>query len=376
MTTNRKPRRTFKESFKKQMVELHKSGKPRKDILREYDLTPSTFDKWVKQYNQSGSFKEKDNLTPEEKELRELRKLNKELMMENDILKQAALIFGRKLEVVRKNKKKYSVSAMCRRLEISRGAYYYEVKRKKSEAIVEKAVIESFTNSRNSYGARRIKDDLNDQELIVSRRRIRRIMNKFNFISSYTTLKFKPQATSKNEQKIANVLSRQFDRMQPMEALVTDLTYAKVGQKWHYVCFILDLFNREIVGYSSGPNKSVDLVLQAIGTIEQPLDDVEIFHTDRGKEFDNQSIDELLAAFQIQRSLSRPGCPYDNAVAEATYRAFKIEFIYQQSFESLFELQYELMDYVNWWNKFRKHGKLGYQSPINYRLDWELKQAI
>ncbi len=96
MTTNRKPRRTFKESFKKQMVELHKSGKPRKDILREYDLTPSTFDKWVKQYNHSGSFKEKDNLTPEEKELRELRKLNKELMMENDILKQAALIFGRK----------------------------------------------------------------------------------------------------------------------------------------------------------------------------------------------------------------------------------------------------------------------------------------
>ena len=96
MTTNRKPRRTFKESFKKQMVELHKSGKSRKDILREYDLTPSTFDKWVKQYNQSGSFKENDNLTPEEKELRELRKLNKELMMENDILKQAALIFGRK----------------------------------------------------------------------------------------------------------------------------------------------------------------------------------------------------------------------------------------------------------------------------------------
>lgn len=96
MTTNRKPRRPFKESFKKQMVELHKSGKPRKDILRDYDLTPSTFDKWVKQYNQSGSFKEKDNLTPEEKELRELRKLNKELMMENDILKQAALIFGRK----------------------------------------------------------------------------------------------------------------------------------------------------------------------------------------------------------------------------------------------------------------------------------------
>ena len=86
MTANRKSRRTFKESFKKQMVELHQSGKSRKDILREYDLTPSSFDKWVKQYNQSGSFKEKENLTPEEKELRELRKRNKELEMENDSL--------------------------------------------------------------------------------------------------------------------------------------------------------------------------------------------------------------------------------------------------------------------------------------------------
>jgi len=262
---------------------------------------------------------------------------------------------------------------MCRKLEISRGAYYYEVKKKESEAVLEKAVIESFTGSRNSYGARRIKDDLSDQGLIVSRRKIRRIMNKLDFISSYTTRKFKPQVTSKNEQKIANVLSRQFDSMLPMEALVTDLAYVKVGQRWHYVCFIIDLFNREIVSYSTGPNKSVDLVLQAIRTIEQPLDNVEIFHTDRGKEFDNQSIDELLDVFQIERSLSRSGCPYDNAVSEATYRAFKIEFIYQQSFDSLFELQYELMDYVNWWNRFRKYG---YQSPINYRLDWELKQVI
>lgn len=265
---------------------------------------------------------------------------------------------------------------MCRKLEVSRGAYYYEIKKKELEAVVEKAIIDSFTSSRNSYGSRRIKDDLKDQGLIVSRRRIRRVMLKFNFVSSYTTLKFKPLAASKNEQKIENVLSREFDRNEPMEALVTDLTYVKVGNKWHYVCFIIDLFNREIVGYSSGPNKSVDLVLQALATINSSLESVQFFHTDRGKEFDNQSIDELLDAFQIKRSLSRPGCPYDNAVAEATYRAFKIEFIYQQSFDSLFELQYELMDYVNWWNKFRKHGKLGYLSPLNYRLDWKMKQAV
>lgn len=265
---------------------------------------------------------------------------------------------------------------MCCKLGVSRSSYYYEVRKKESEAVVEKAIIDSFTSSRNSYGARRIKADLKENGLIVSRRKIRRIMAKFNFLSSYTTLKFKPAASTKNEQKIENVLSREFERNAPMEALVTDLTYVKVRNKWHYVCFIIDLFNREIVGYSSGPNKSVDLVLQALGTINSPLDSVQLFHTDRGKEFDNQSIDKLLDTFQIKRSLSRPSCPYDNAVAETTYRAFKIEFIYQHSFDSLFQLQYELMDYVNWWNRFRKHGKLGYLSPLDYRLDWELEQAI
>jgi len=92
----RAERRIFTDEFKHQMVQLYASGKPRNDIIREYSLTPSALDKWVKQSQTSGSFKEKHNLTPEEKELAKLRKDNKQLLMENDILKQAALILGRK----------------------------------------------------------------------------------------------------------------------------------------------------------------------------------------------------------------------------------------------------------------------------------------
>jgi len=95
MTTRRK-RRTFSDEFKEQIVQLHSSGKPRSEIIKEYDLTPSSFDRWVSQYNSSGSFEEKDNRTPEEEELIKLRKRNQQLEMENDILKQAALIMGRK----------------------------------------------------------------------------------------------------------------------------------------------------------------------------------------------------------------------------------------------------------------------------------------
>ncbi len=92
----RRQRRTYSKEFKQQIVDLYLAGKPRAEIIRDYELTTSAFDKWVKQAQTTGSFQEKDNLTPEQVELIALRKKNKQLEMENDILKQAALILGRK----------------------------------------------------------------------------------------------------------------------------------------------------------------------------------------------------------------------------------------------------------------------------------------
>lgn len=88
--------RTFTPEFKSQIVQLYHQGKRKCDIMREYDIVSSLLDKWIKQAETTGSFKEKDNRTPEQQELLELRKRNKQLEMENDILKQAALILGRK----------------------------------------------------------------------------------------------------------------------------------------------------------------------------------------------------------------------------------------------------------------------------------------
>lgn len=92
----RRERRNFTEEFKRQVVRLYNAGKSRNEILREYELTASAFDKWVKRINATGSSKESANRTPEEAELLRLRKENKQLRMENDILKQAALIFAQK----------------------------------------------------------------------------------------------------------------------------------------------------------------------------------------------------------------------------------------------------------------------------------------
>ena len=92
----KKQRRTFTPEFKHQLVQLYTNGKPKKDIVEEYQVSKSILDTWIKQNQTTGSFKAKDNRTEDEKELLQLRKEIKQLQMENDILKQAALILGRK----------------------------------------------------------------------------------------------------------------------------------------------------------------------------------------------------------------------------------------------------------------------------------------
>jgi len=92
-----------------------------------------------------------------------------------------------------------------------------------------------------------------------------------------------------------------------------------------------------------------------------------MFHTDRGKEFDNNLISEALETFDIQRSLSMKGCPYDNAVAAAMFKVFKTEFANQAHFSSLEQLALELHDDVHWFNTIRIHGTLGYLTPVEFK---------
>ncbi len=96
MTRITRQRRTFTPKFKLQLVKLYENGKSRADIASEYDITPSALDHWIKNHQKTDSFPAKDNRSEEENELARLRKENQRLMMENDVLKQAALIMGRK----------------------------------------------------------------------------------------------------------------------------------------------------------------------------------------------------------------------------------------------------------------------------------------
>ena len=93
---SRRERRKFTEEFKLQMVQLYNNGKAPSEIVKEYDLTRSALMNWIQKYNKTGSFKESDNISEEEKELKKLKREIQQLRMENDILKQAVLIMERK----------------------------------------------------------------------------------------------------------------------------------------------------------------------------------------------------------------------------------------------------------------------------------------
>jgi transposase InsO family protein len=131
---------------------------------------------------------------------------------------------------------------MCEILNVPRSTFYYKNKPETVDSKLENAVIEEFGKSRNNYGTRKLKVELNRSGFIVSRRRIGRIMRKYGLVSKYTLRQTKKhKSDTVNEDGIANVLNREFDDRPKFDVVVSDLTYIKIAGKWHYLCLILDL---------------------------------------------------------------------------------------------------------------------------------------
>jgi transposase InsO family protein len=260
---------------------------------------------------------------------------------------------------------------MCKALGLQRSSYYYKERIAKTDTELENAVIAEFHLSRCNYGTRKLKKQLarkqNEHDAMrVSRRRIGKIMKKYGLVSKYTLKHAKTCSESVNNDPIANKVNRKFQDRKPLEVVVSDLTYVKCAGRWHYICLLLDLGRRKIIGSAVGRSKEAKLVRTAFYGVQTDLRKIQLFHTDRGSEFKNQIIDEILKAFGIERSLSAKGTPIDNAVAESIYNIVKTEFVFGEDFADLDELELKWFDYVNWYNNVRIHGSLGYISPAEY----------
>lgn len=192
-------------------------------------------------------------------------------------------------------------------------------------------------------------------------------MQKYNLISNYTKRKYKHQSNKNVTYKYHNLLNQEFNNYKLHEVVVSDLTQVTINSKWYYICFLVDLFNREIISYDVSEHKNAMLVENTFKKLSFSLDNIKIFHTDQGSEFNNNLIYQLLTKNNVAKSYSKPGCPYDNAVSESTYKILKTELIKNKKFKNIEQFKLELFDYVNWYNNVRIHSKLNYLTPIQYK---------
>jgi putative transposase len=183
---------------------------------------------------------------------------------------------------------------MCRLPKINRSSVYVESTKRNQVDEMEEEVAKLFYQSHRFYGTRKIQRELRKQNHFLSRRRISRIMRENNLVSVYTKAQYKPQPYPVNEDPVRNKVKRDFNQIEKLQVVAGDLTYVRVNSSWNYVCVLLDLHAREIIGYSCGPRKTAQLVHEAFASVKQSLSRIEFFHTDRGSEFKSYEISALL----------------------------------------------------------------------------------
>jgi transposase InsO family protein len=252
---------------------------------------------------------------------------------------------------------------------------YYKATPHRIDTELENAVIEEFNNNRKVFGTIKLKRALKrrDKPLYASRRRIGKIMKKYNLVSKYVQRRKRKKTSGAdadivNNEARPNLVERKWDERKPLEVVVSDLTYVKVNSQWHYICLLVDIAAREIIGFAAGRNKDAKLVRTAIYRADVDLRGIDIFHTDRGGEFKNEILDDIIHAFGMRRSLSAKGTPVDNAVMESLYNSVKAELVYGETFRTLADLELELFQFVHWYNNARPHGGLGMLTPREYKV--------
>ena len=270
--------------------------------------------------------------------------------------------------MIRANAARYPISAQCRIPDVPRSTYYWMTGHPGTERAdpIAGDVRAVRRDGRERHGARKIKAALERRGVTASRRRIGGIMREQGMTGAYARGRSEPHRTRVDEARLANLLDRGFDGYAPHTRPAGDPAYVRVGSGWAYVCLLVGLADRGIVGHSAGRTRDASLVLGAFATLDFPLTDVRVFHTDRGGGFDDTRIDELLDVFGIKRSLSRKGNPYDNAVVESTNRLLRKELVYRNSYATIEQLRHDLNDYVWWSDNQRLHSTLGYRSPKEF----------
>lgn len=286
-----------------------------------------------------------------------------------------------KYEAIEANSSIFEVEKMCKALEL-KAPNYYRWKRqrdkgseKRKQELLEIEKIEKvFEESHRTYGYRKIARELEKKGHEISEYKVRRLMRENGFYPE-TQRKYKPTHNGKVTGMYSkNRLKQNFRTQERNEVWVGDITYIKSEIGWIYLAVVIDLYNREIIGYEISKKIDTELVKRALANAiaRNGLKEGLIFHSDRGCQYASKGYRQMLEENGILASMSRPGCPYDNSCAESFFATIKKEKIYRRRYVTMEEVKQDMFQYIElFYNRKRMHSVLGYMSPVAYRLKYD-----
>ncbi len=226
-------------------------------------------------------------------------------------------------------------------MTVSRSCYYAwldvpkTVLEKENGQLIETLTV-LFEQGRGTYGTRRLKNKFAEQGIVVSRRRIARLMRQAGLWCK-TKKKFKATTDSKHHQAIApHLLKRQFTVSRPDRYYVGDITYIATQEGWLYLAVVIDLFSRKVVGWSMDSRMKAQLVNDALLMAlwkRKPAQGL-VWHTDRGSQYASDSHRDILNDHRVTQSMSRKGNCWDNAVAESFFHTLKTELVHHEQYQT------------------------------------------
>lgn len=277
---------------------------------------------------------------------------------------------------MKSHNEKYTVTKMAKTLEISPSRYYAWLKSKPSlhklrdqELLI--SIQKFHEDSRQIYGSPRIKRDMDKSGIRCSKKRVERLM-KENGIKGRQKRRFKVTTDSRHDYPVApNLLNRHFKVMQPNTYWVSDITYVWTMEGWLYLCVIIDLFSRIVVGWSMAEHMRAELAIDALNMAvahRTPSPGL-IFHSDRGIQYACDDFRKKLCRHEMIQSMSRKGNCWDNACAESFFASLKAEEIFRRKYKTRYESRFYIFEYIAvFYNRNRIHSFLDFLSPEEYEL--------
>jgi len=276
-------------------------------------------------------------------------------------------------------KDKIPVRFMCRHFGVSSSSFYHwmsgmEPMRLQTKKSICEAIKGIFKASEGTYGSPRVYQELKSKGIQVSENTVASYMREMG-LDARLKKKFKVQTTDSNHDgPIASRLFKAEDEHSlpgsPGKLLAGDITYLRIGKGFLYLAVVLDLYNREVVGWSMSRSLDTSIVLRALdGAMEKLGPDAEvIFHSDRGSQYASTVYRNFMKEKNILPSMSRRGNCYDNSYVESWFGSLKKECLYRKTYSSEAELRQLVFRYIEvWYNKKRRHSSLGYLSPVEYK---------